>query len=61
MKHVCALCGQNAEFLNAEAIGSYISNTGAYHYMTPVCSIDSVFRTCWVMVRAEVLLLLKGS
>jgi hypothetical protein len=51
--NVCALCGQNAEFLNAEAIGLYITNTVAYHYVTPVCSIDSVFQTCRVMVRAK--------
>jgi hypothetical protein len=52
MKYMCALCGQNAEFLNAEGIGTYITNTDAYHYMTPVCSVDSVFQTSWMMVRA---------
>jgi len=52
MKYKCALCGQNAEFLNAVAISTYITNTGAYLYMIAVCSIDSALQTCWVVVRA---------
>jgi hypothetical protein len=57
MKYMCALCGQNAEFLNAEATGTYNTNTGAYHYAIPVCSIDSVLGDG----KSLSTLLLKGS